>query len=134
MTAGSLRLRRGRALLFAGMMPALLLRALIPFGFMPVATSEGLKIALCPGIAGLPSAGAHGHPHHDTRAPGGSEGGAHHAPCLFSASGSVAGAPATLMLTLTGSAPRAEDSAQHPRLFSPSILRAQSPRAPPSPA
>ena len=54
MTAGisSLRKRRWLALL---VVPALLLRGLIPAGFMPIADAGGLSIGLCPGAGPLPA-------------------------------------------------------------------------------
>jgi hypothetical protein len=131
MTAGPSRLRRRRRL-FTLLMPALVLRALIPFGFMPVATSAGLSIGLCPGVAELPPGVAHGHSHHHAGVPGGSQAPERHAPCLFSASGSVAGAPAIPACKLITPPLRAQDSTALPRIFSPTILRSQSPRAPPT--
>src|SRR5947199_10197758 len=47
---------RGRRRRFATLLlPALLLRALIPFGFMPLAGANGLTIGFCPGAGALPA-------------------------------------------------------------------------------
>jgi hypothetical protein len=121
-------------------LPALLLRALIPVGFMPVADAGGLAIGFCPGAGALPpgAAMAHDHGHHMgsqhlDHAGGhlGGAGGAHHAPCLFAASATVAGAPTTpaLLLGTTVITPSAAVAVS--RFSLPTILRAQFPRGPP---
>jgi hypothetical protein len=129
--------RRWTALL----LPVLVLRALIPFGFMPVVAGGGMTIGLCPGEARLPPgiAAAHHlaeHSGHALAAHGGGHAGelggaAHHAPCLFAASATPAIAPAIVAL-----APHDGREAQAPpaaaaHFFLPTILRAQSPRGPP---
>jgi hypothetical protein len=132
------RLRARRRCWLPLALPALMLRALIPAGFMPVAGAEGLTIGLCPD-AGLPPgfvlpADPHSHHHHHQHSPGGGDpsSATHHAPCVFAASATLAPAPgATVLLE-----PRAVrgDARVHElkaRPFVPSILRAQSPRAPP---
>lgn len=131
-----LRKRRRLALL---VVPALLLRALIPGGFMPVADAGGLSIELCPGAGALPPGiAAHGHAAHAGHEHAGhgtnDPGAAHHAACLFST-----GASTTFAATLPASA---LSTVQHgaalegapSRAFVPAILRAQSSRAPPPPA
>lgn len=132
MTALSQQRARRRLLLLV--LPALLLRALIPVGFMPIAGPAGPTLGLCPGAVqqGRAHAGhaAHGasHTHHHDGADTGS---AHHAPCLFSPGASaglaalpVAGALDHSMLE----APSLNSSAPP---FIPAILRTQSPRGPP---
>jgi len=137
--------RRRRTLhlaLCAAVLPALLLRALIPVGFMPVTDSGGVSIALCPGEAALPPALPaemllhHAGHAHGARSSGhsGSRGSAHHAPCLFATGGAAALTPATTALVL--SVPAAIRVRELPQsgVFLPSILRAQAPRGPPASA
>ncbi|MGH8268374.1 MAG: DUF2946 family protein [Steroidobacteraceae bacterium] len=133
-----LRTRRRRLALLV--LPALLLRGLIPVGFMPMADRGGIHIEFCPGEAQPPGALAGpllaqhlAHHHH----PGGDHGGpagAHHAPCLYALSASPAFAPAVAAATLAPPprTPLAEPALR--RVFLPAILRAQTPRAPPLPA
>jgi hypothetical protein len=119
------RLRRITILL----LPALLLRSLIPFGFMPMADAGGVLIGLCPGEDPMPAAmGAAAHSQH------GAHSGSHQAPCLFAASASPTFAPAlpALAASVSDATPcRLPDAAGSVTL--PSIRRAQSPRGPPLP-
>ena len=145
MTSGltSLRARRLRLpLLVLLVLPALTLRALIPMGFMPeVGAGGGISIGLCPGDAAvLDSAltdyapgphAAHHHTHHAGGGPG-APGSTHHGPCLFAASGAAALTPALPALTLVVPAPGRVPEFSASGVFSPSILRTQSPRGPPS--
>jgi hypothetical protein len=120
-------------------LPALLLRALIPPGFMPVAAGPGFALEFCPGAAALPPglahAAGHAHRHHH----GGSgqpsdPSSSHHAPCLFAASATLA--PAPVLAEPLAAAPAGQAAGAHIRdgqLFSPTILRTQSPRGPPVP-
>jgi hypothetical protein len=120
-------LRRRRRRLTAVLLPALLLRSLIPFGFMPIASHGGLSIGLCPGEGAMPAAGAAAHSQHAHH-----HSGTHPPQCLFAASTAPAFAPAVLAppAPLADAAPRtAPDDACTVNL--PSIRRAQSPRAPP---
>jgi hypothetical protein len=120
------------------LLPALLLRALVPVGFMPLAGASGAYLGFCPGAGAVPpgaaAPAAHashlGHAHH------GGEGGSlpgnpHHPACVFSAGAATAFAappadaivaPALTSLTERIAAP----------IFLPAILRAQSPRGPPA--
>jgi hypothetical protein len=127
--------RRQRRLTWL-LLPALLLRALIPVGFMPLAGANGAYLGFCPGAGEVPPAAAApathashpGHAHHgDGR---GIPGTAHHPACVFSAGAVTAcaaapsdaiAAPALTSLTERVAAP----------IFLPAILRAQSPRGPP---
>jgi hypothetical protein len=119
---------RSRAIL-AVMLPALVLRALIPFGFMPVAASGGPAMQLCPGAAAM--AGALPGRHHPLA--GGAPGGAAHSTlCVFAASAAPAMAPVGAAIPLRAANVRyAEQSSAH-SLRLPSILRTQFARAPPS--
>ena len=133
-----LRARRRRWALLA--LPALLLRALVPAGFMPMATADGLSIGFCPDFAALPRGVAaavrshdHHHHHHDHGMPDGSAGGAHHAPCLFAASAVLAGTPAAAAIPASFAheqQPGVPAAAALP--FVPSIERTQAARAPPA--
>lgn len=132
-------MRRVRHGWFLLAVPALVLRALIPPGFMPVAAEHGFALEFCPGAAALPpgaallSAHAHHHHEHGGGHPGEHSSPAHHAPCVFAAS-------ALLGPLSSGVAAVAADTPEHAverpdsgaRLHVPSIVRAQSPRAPPA--
>jgi hypothetical protein len=133
-----LRARRRRWALLA--VPALALRALIPVGFMPVA-AQGIALELCPDAAVLPPGlvlpaqpPAHQHHHHSAGAGHDPSSAAHHAPCLFAAGATLATAPPAVVL-IAPPLREGDTSARLPgaRRFVPSILRAQSPRAPPTP-
>ena len=124
--AGSSRLGALRARsrpMLAAILPALLLRALIPFGFMPVAGSGGPAMQLCPGAA---AAGVH-HQHGGGAAPDGSA----HAVCVFAASAAPAVAPMAPPMPLQASGVSCAERQRVSSLPQPSILRAQSARAPP---
>ena len=121
-----LRTRRRLALL---VLPALLLRALIPLGFMPVAAGGGLAIGLCPGEGPMPS-GVAGHAQHAGEGAGGRDA-THHAPCLFAsgATATSASLPAAALPATAGATVSGERTAI--RVFVPAILRTQSSRGPP---
>jgi len=127
------RLRRITILL----LPALLLRSLIPFGFMPMADAGGVSIGLCPGEGPMPAAmgaAAHAQHMHHSAHHDGAHSGSHQAPCLFAASASPTFAPAlpALPASVSDATPcRLPDAAGSVTL--PSIRRAQSPRGPPLP-
>jgi hypothetical protein len=110
--------------MLAAILPALLLRALIPFGFMPVAGSGGPTMQLCPGAAA--AAGAHHH-HGGGSTPAGTA----HAVCVFAASAAPAVARVAPPMPLQAADVRGAEPpcVSSPRL--PSILRAQCARAPP---
>ena len=120
------------------MVPALLLRALIPAGFMPMAGAGGVSFELCPGAGALPPAlaaqGHASHTGHDEAGHGTTDPGtAHHGACLFSAGASTTFA-ATLSAPALSGPPPARVEGAPARSFVPAILRAQSSRAPPLPA
>jgi hypothetical protein len=119
---------RTRALL-AAVLPALLLRALIPYGFMPVAGADGLALELCPGAAHSATAG-HAHEHHHHGSAGVLSGSAHGL-CVFAASAAPALSPVVHpvlppTIRVCGAFRPSSEST-----YLPSILRAQSARAPP---
>jgi hypothetical protein len=121
-----LRTRRRLALL---VLPALLLRALIPLGFMPVAAGGALAIGFCPGEGPMPS-GLAGHAHHAGEAAGGRDA-LHHGPCLFAsgATATFASVPAAALPATPGVTAPGQRTAL--RVFVPAILRTQFSRAPP---
>jgi hypothetical protein len=128
---------RAKRRLLGLILPLLLLRLLIPAGFMPMPGVGGLGIALCPDQAPLPPAlmAAHAGHHMDHGAhPGGagSPAAEHHAPCLFAA-GAAAPVPPGELLASAMPAPLAAAHlpAQTRSNALPVILRAQSARAPP---
>ena len=129
--------RRARRLL-ALVLPLVLLRLLLPAGFMPVAAAGGVRIGLCPGEAAMAvHAGTHAAHvlHHAGHSGGAGEPGSeHHAPCLFAASAAPAVAPDSLASVVPAVA--AIRVAPSPRAGTgaiASIRRAQSARAPPLP-
>jgi hypothetical protein len=132
-------LRRRRARLALLVLPALLLRALIPMGFMPLVDATGVSIGFCPGAGVMPGQPAdavraqhfgHAHaPHAGGRAGGG--GALHHAPCLFASGAASAFAAALPAPALAASALPSTDDRAAPAVFLPAIRRAQFARGPP---
>jgi hypothetical protein len=130
-------LRTSRRRLALLVVPALLLRALIPVGFMPFAGTGGLSIGLCPAAAELPPgvstpaphAGQTGHTHHGGSP--GDTGTSHHPACLFSAGAATVFAATLSAPALLAPALTTLDARGAQRVFLPAILRAQSPRGPP---
>jgi hypothetical protein len=131
-----LRTRRQR--LASLLLPALVLRALIPVGFMPLAGSGGVHLGFCPGAGPVPAARselarhAPHHAHHDGGAPG-APGTSHQAACVFSAGASTVFAE-TPSATLTAALAQAPAERAASLTVLPSILRAQSSRGPPIPS
>ena len=131
-----MRRRRRLALLI---LPALVLRALIPAGFMPFAGAGGPQLGFCPAAGALPPGVVHvaAHPADAAHAHHGSGGHSpgipetpHHPACLFSAGAATTFAVAAtdpLPATAPGSLP---EHIAAP-IFLPTILRAQSSRGPP---
>ncbi|MBS0579712.1 MAG: hypothetical protein JSR36_10685 [Proteobacteria bacterium] len=121
----SLAIVRRRSRLWLGaVLPALVLRALIPFGFMPVAGHAGLAMELCPGAAAMATGGHH---HHGAPAADSA-----HALCIFAAGAAPALVPVVIDSPLTACCAATAPEAREAVLRLPSIQRAQSARAPPS--
>jgi len=117
--------------LVAVVLSALVLRALIPAGFMPVAGAGGLSLDFCPGAGALPP-GLVAHDHaHPSGGAGTDPDRTHHGPCLFSigASTTFAAAPTSVALLVPALVTSIERSTN--LVFSPAIVRAQSSRGPP---
>jgi hypothetical protein len=131
------RPRARRAWLLGLVLPALLLRAFIPAGFMPAPDAAGMSIVLCPGEAALPPGitgpahHAHGHVHHAGSSPA-APATTHHELCLFAAAGAAASAPALPALAVEIPAFVRVQEFPASGVFFPSILRAQHPRGPPA--
>ena len=112
-------------------LPALLLRGLIPIGFMPMAVDGRLDIALCPGtvdaatfIAASHAAHAqdhHQHNHQDHRSPA----------CPFALSGSAMPMPALLAHAIPAVRTQEPRPIATSVFFVSAIARAQLPRGPP---
>lgn len=107
------------------LLPVFLLRAWIPVGYMPVADAGGVAaLIVCPGV-------------HNQDEPIGNPAGKtpdprkHNVPCVFTASAAAAPMPAILALVPGSIVTLAVPSAPAVERFCPSILRSQSPRAPP---
>ena len=107
-------------------MPALLLRAVIPVGFMPLAGPAGAHLGFCPGAGPVPPA-AGGHAHHPGGAPGSS---GTHQPCVFSG-GATTEFAAILSAVLATPTLQSPSERVTSLVFLPTILRAQSSRGPP---
>ena len=110
----------------------MLLRALLPAGFMPVALPGGLSVQLCPdaaaGVAASQPLHAHQGVHHG--GPGPASG--HHVPCLYAASAAAPFAPPALSLPVAYLRPLAPAAAAPATRRAPAIERTQSPRGPPT--
>jgi len=119
-------------------LPALLLRALIPAGFMPLAGAGGLYLGFCPGAGPLPpglsASAAHAshaeHGHHGGHGPVIPDPAHQHPACLFStgATTAFAATPVVAPPALASLTSRADFPAG---IFLPAILRSQSSRGPP---
>jgi DUF2946 family protein len=119
-------------------LPALLFRALIPIGFMPIADHGGIHIDFCPGESQPPGALAgtelpHHHHHHGGTGRG-TPASTSHPPCLFALSASPALVPAAPALAPLPPAAAPPAAAPSSRALLPAIVRAQRARAPPFPA
>ena len=133
--------------LVAVVLSALLLRALIPAGFMPMAGAGGLSLGFCPGAGAMPpglggqashtshlahaSNPAHDHTRHAGGGADGDPGKAHHSPCLFSAGAATTFVSSAASSTLTAPTLTTPVERSAIPVFSPAILRAQSSRGPP---
>lgn len=119
-----------RSPLFALLMAALLLRALIPAGFMPVQAAEGgVQLQLCTGYAPAALLADAGRQPAST---GSGAGLVDHLPCAFAAT-ALAAPPAVSAAILQLPAPQGLPvQAGPPSRAVPAITRSQSPRAPPA--
>jgi hypothetical protein len=99
----------------------LLLRAWIPVGFMPTAHADGgAQLVVCPGVQ-----------HHGGGSDHSSPSDRHDVLCPFAASASSAPTPAIVAFGPCSLVTGIAGPYTAEEIFSPSILRSQSPRAPP---
>jgi len=133
--------RRFRSLVVFLLLPALLYRALVPVGFMPVQEASGrVDLALCSGVVDvatfIAAASQRIHGQHRHQGAAGSDhmaGHAHHfSPCPYALTGSaplVAFAPHWTPTFLTEEPP---PQGAVTAIFLPTILRTQTSRGPPA--
>ena len=115
---------RERVLLW--LLPALVFRALIPVGFMPVA-GPVLALELC-SSAGFASVFA---PYDGAGAPADHGGAGSHEPCAFAASANPGPAPEVIVLATAGPAAIRVDAGHFPLLAAEGPSLRPPPRAPP---
>jgi hypothetical protein len=118
------------------LLPALLYRALLPVGFMPMVEANGVfELGLCPGtVDGVTfiAAAANPHAHHHHGSGSASEHGSPSAPCPYALSGTAPLTAEPFALPLLSPVNEKPRSATAAAVFLPTILRVQSPRAPPA--
>jgi hypothetical protein len=118
------------------LLPALLYRAAIPAGFMPMVDEQGqFALVFCPGEVEVRDVNnvhaAHHHSHHDDSTRSGDRS-KQHVPCPFALSSGPSPLPEVLVVPSSPANP-AQVAAEIPsNVFSPTIVRAQSARAPPA--
>ncbi len=152
MHVSSIVRRKRRAIAWV-LLPALLLRALTPVGFMPMHDAQGsLYLAFCPGIgdtmlppmADDPHRDHHGATHdhaalhdhaavHAHGAAGVEPAPQHHNVCPYALSAGPALAHVVPFLAAPAPVATAAPAPDYPSLSLPTIYRAQSARAPPAP-
>jgi len=103
---------------------AVVARALVPMGFMPVVVHGQTQLMFCDN--GMPGSAHHGHDGHSGSAPGAD------APCPFTISGGAAPLPTTIDFAPTGAAPRATAAAVAHTALPEAPPRHTAPRGPPS--
>jgi hypothetical protein len=135
----TMRRRLRSPLLHALLLLAFLVRGLIPAGFMPATQAGfGFQLQLCSAEGLAPSPLLPGF--HDAADPAGAPSdapaphgdGTHERPCIYAASAVSAPPPAALAALLAHAPAPAPASIALPAAVRPSIVRAQSPRAPPA--
>lgn len=125
--------RRYRRILIGILLPAMILRAAIPAGYMPAMGADGRPaLVMCSGRV-LAQPGVTTSATHDSTAPDTAAPGQLHAPCLFAASAAPAPPPAIFAAPGRVLARDASHSAGVYEFPKPTIIRAQSARAPPPP-
>jgi hypothetical protein len=128
---------RNRVIALA-LLPALLLRALTPVGFMPMHDAQGgLYLAFCPGIGDtlLPSLADDPHRHHHALHDhgGGKSAPQHHNVCPYALSAGPALAYSVPSVPAFAPYAAAAPAPDYSSISVPTIERAQSARAPPAP-
>jgi hypothetical protein len=117
------------------LIPALLYRAAIPVGFMPMIGDDGrLGIMFCPGEAVVGTTvdvhAAHHH-HHHANADGTAPSSSQHVPCPYAVSAGAAPLPVVLDAPRAAPIPERISAEITAPVFTPTIIRSQSARAPP---
>jgi hypothetical protein len=118
------------------LLPALLYRAAVPAGFMPMVDEQGqLALVFCPGEVEVRDVNdvhaAHHHSHHGDSANTG-QSPKQHVPCPFALSAGPSPLPDILVAPDVPASPSHVAAETPSRIFSPTIVRAQSARAPPA--
>jgi hypothetical protein len=114
-------------------MPALLYRAAIPAGVMPMIGDDGrLGLMFCPGevVAGA-TLDIHAAHHHHANAQGAAPSSSLHVPCLYALSAGPAPLPVVLDGARGAPIPARISAEVAAPVFTPTIVRSQSARAPP---
>lgn len=120
------------------LLSVLLLRFMIPTGFMPLASPNGPYLGFCPGAGTLPPSASElathathaGHVQHRSGGGPGAPGAPHHLTCVFSPGGATVFA-VTPSAALAASLPMTPSERTASLTCLPAILRAQSSRGPP---
>jgi hypothetical protein len=118
-------LRRGRLHeCFAALaLVAVISRALIPMGFMPIVVNGEAQLRFCSGVAGGTDLAHHAHPGSTSTAD---------APCVFAVSGGAAAIPTAIHFALTDVAPRLAVPLAEQSTLPEAPPRYTAPRGPPS--
>ena len=129
------RLRRKQFRIAGLLLPAILFRALIPAGFMPAIASDGaFGLQFCPGTdqAAMDTRSAHFHHHGGASGDSGDTMGHGQLLCPFAATVGPAPLPALTALVIAPDYNQPVPSRPVSRDTIPTIIRTQSPRAPPA--
>jgi hypothetical protein len=118
------------------LLPALLYRAAIPAGFMPMVDEQGqLALVFCPGEVAVRDINivhaTHHHSHHDNTTHSG-DSFKQHVPCPFALSAGPSPLPVLSVVPSPPANPAHVAADILSKAFSPTIVRAQSARAPPA--
>jgi hypothetical protein len=123
----AIRRARSRKLLAAVALLAVLARALVPTGVMPVAGAGAMQLMLCDGGPG-------GHHHHHADGPAAPATGTAHDLCPYAMTAGGAPLPAIVGLPALQSVPQPVALATERTRILPAPLRHAAPRGPPFPA
>jgi hypothetical protein len=102
---------------------AVIARALIPMGFMPIVVNGEAQLRFCSGVAGGAHFDQHGQPGSTSTAD---------APCVFAVSGGAAPIPTAILFTLAHVAPRLAVPLAEQSTLPEAPPRHTAPRGPPS--
>ena len=114
------------------LLPALLYRAAIPAGFMPMVEDGRMVLMFCPGeVATRPLNDPHAAHHHHHDSDRSKPASVQHAPCPFAASAGPAPLPVAAAISSPPPKPGHVPAQIIAQFFSPAVVRAQAARAPP---